>query len=307
MRHYRVSSLDVAADVDLPFAEPGHAGPEPDVTIRRGDVPSVVAPATASGPFWTMDARRLLLTVPGVMRCLVADGREITYEPASGIDAADVVPFVMGTAFGVLLHQRGLLVLQASAVMVDGHAVLVCGPSGSGKSTLAAALSQRGFPILADDVCVIEFDQAGAPCVRPESRYVRLWGRTIGTLSLEARKGPPLRSAIQKFYVDAGTPAVEEACPLRAVYRLQAAGGPHRAGIVRYNPAEAAITLRRCAYRPRYVAASGRRAEQFQHVARVAGRAGVFDLRRVLTFDALPGTVDALAAHWRDLGLESRV
>jgi hypothetical protein len=42
-------------------------------------------------------------------------------------------------------------VLQASAVVIEGRALLVEGPSGSGKSTLALALIDRGAGLIGDD------------------------------------------------------------------------------------------------------------------------------------------------------------
>jgi hypothetical protein len=55
----------------------------------------------------------------------------------------------------VILGRRGLLVLHANAAVVDGTAVLVGGATGAGKSTTLAALLDRGFSMLSDDVTVL--------------------------------------------------------------------------------------------------------------------------------------------------------
>lgn len=52
------------------------------------------------------------------------------------------------------------LILQASAVAVDGRALLIEGPPGSGKSSLALALIDRGAGLIGDDgVQVIRADE----------------------------------------------------------------------------------------------------------------------------------------------------
>lgn len=43
------------------------------------------------------------------------------------------------------------LVMQASAVVIDGRALLIEGPPGSGKSSLALALMDRGAGLIGDD------------------------------------------------------------------------------------------------------------------------------------------------------------
>jgi hypothetical protein len=57
------------------------------------------------------------------------------------------------------LQALGQQALHASAVVVDGSALLLVGRSGSGKSTTAYALSRAGFPQIADDSVV--FSTAG--------------------------------------------------------------------------------------------------------------------------------------------------
>ncbi len=47
------------------------------------------------------------------------------------------------------------LVHQASAVAIDGRAVLIEGPPGSGKSSLALALIERGAGLIGDDAVTL--------------------------------------------------------------------------------------------------------------------------------------------------------
>ena len=73
---------------------------------------------------------------------------------------------MLGTALGVLLHQRGLFALHASGVATPSGAWLFTGHSGAGKSTLVAWLHRRfGWPILSDDVTVVETANGGAASV----------------------------------------------------------------------------------------------------------------------------------------------
>src|SRR5581483_11669837 len=59
-------------------------------------------------------------------------------------------------AIPMLLNGSDVLVLHASACVVDGGAMLICGPSGSGKSSTLVALVAAGYEALSEDVCVID-------------------------------------------------------------------------------------------------------------------------------------------------------
>ena len=109
----------------------------------------------------------VMLTVDGVGRYLVRGGAEILVDAAGGAAERDVRLFLLGSALGILCHQRGLLPLHANAVVANGAAYAFAGHSGAGKSTLAAHFAQAGYEILCDDVCVISFDEAGQPLAWP--------------------------------------------------------------------------------------------------------------------------------------------
>lgn len=297
----------IAADLDLPFAETAAAGDRPaDVLICRGDVPAAFSAPTAEGPCWTLDGDRCLLTVPGIVRCLVEGGRTITFQTEDRAGDGDAAAFALGTAFGVLLHQRGLMVLHASSIEVGGRAALFSGPSGAGKSTMAAALAGRGYPVIADDTCIVDFEADGSPMVRPDGRLVRLWARTVDALRLGDRRRAAVRPGIDKFYVAPPRAAGQRPYPVAVAYRLRTdwRSGPPRLEPV--DPVDAVLFLRRAAYRPRYVTAAGQEPRQFQHATRMAHRVPVIELWRRLEFEALPETVRVLEAHWRERGLVGR-
>ncbi|MDB5534456.1 MAG: serine kinase of the HPr protein regulates carbohydrate metabolism [Hyphomicrobiales bacterium] len=290
------------SDVVLPglIADGGHRA-LPDVTIRPGAVPLSLDGATASGPTWQIGDRCLLLRIPDIARFLLSDGNEIQFEPEPGADEADIPVFILGTVLGILLHQRGQIVLHASAVRVDGKAILFCGPSGAGKSTMAAALTQRGLPLVTDDICAITVT-GGAPMVQPDGRQLKLWTQTIDELALGGSRGPRVRGHLEKFYVEPGA-AFSEPLPLGAVYALREARPPHRPGIERPNVVDAALVLQRCAYRPLLVDRMGQKSGYFHAATAIANAAGIFHLTRALDFDAMPDVVGWLERHWRETGL----
>lgn len=106
---YRISGLRVQSDFELPGSLPADASAA-DVVVRKCDVPERLEAPTGVGPDWQMDDSRFLLSLPGIGRFLAADGRLLEMQPEG--DARDAVPFLLGTALGALLLQRGNLVLH---------------------------------------------------------------------------------------------------------------------------------------------------------------------------------------------------
>ncbi|MGH6800273.1 MAG: hypothetical protein ACRECZ_02465, partial [Methylocella sp.] len=134
MPRYLISGLHVASELELPGAipEPSKATAA-DISIRRGPVLIALEGATASGPAWEMSGETFLLRVPQVARFQITAGRDVAVETEPGVTNCDAAGFVPGAAFGILLYQRGALVVHGAAVAKDGRAVAICGASGAGK------------------------------------------------------------------------------------------------------------------------------------------------------------------------------
>ena len=306
MQFYRVSGLSVESEIELPGLIAGAPAREPQVTIRRGAVPESLPEATASGPTWQIAGKEFLMRIPDIARFLLRDGCEIVVAQESDATAADIPIFILGTVFGILLHQREQIVLHASAVRVNGKAVLFCGASGAGKSTLAAALAQRGYPLVTDDFCTLTADgpgaRDGAPLVHPDGRQLKLWAQAIERLDLAQQRGERVRASLEKFYVEPSE-VFTEPLPLGAVYALREARPPHKPGIERPNVVDAALLLRRNAYRPLLVRRMDQKANYFHAATTIANVAGIFHLIRALDFAKMPDVIAMLEAHWLDLRL----
>jgi len=302
VQFYRVSGLSVASEIVLPGLIAGAAERMPQVTIRRGPVPESLPDKSASGPTWQIAGKQFLLRIPDIARFLLNAGSEIVVAPESEEAAADIPIFILGTVFGILLHQREQIVLHASAVRVQGRAVLFCGASGAGKSTLAAALVQRGYPLVTDDVCTLTIGGSGAPLVYPDGRQLKLWAQTIDRLDLAQQRGDRVRKSLEKFYVEPNE-AFAEPLALGAVYALREARPPLVPGIEKPNVVDAALVLRRNAYRPLLVRRLGQRANYFHAATTIANVAGIFYLARALDFAKMPDVIAWLEQHWLELRL----
>lgn len=302
MNFYRISGLSVGSEIALPgLIALGVDRGAPEVTIRPGAVPHSLDNAGASGPTWQIEGRRFLLRIPGIARFLLSNGNDIQFELEPGADEADIPVFILGTVFGILLHQRGQIVLHASAVRVDGKAILFCGPSGAGKSTMAAALALCGLPLVTDDICAITVIN-GSPMALPDGRQLKLWTQAIEQLELTPNRGPRVRGGLEKFFVQPRA-AFSEALPLGAVYALREAKPPHAPGIERPNVVDAALILQRHAYRPLIVERMGQKTDYFNATAAIANAAGIFHLTRTLDFETMPNVIGWLERHWLETGL----
>ena len=298
MPSYIISGLQVSSEFELAGAIPEVSqAAVTDVSIRRGPVPTGLDRATASGPTWEMAGEIFLLRVPRLARFLITAGREILVETEPGISGHEVAVFVLGTAFGVLLHQRGALVLHGTAVAKDGHAIAICGPNGAGKSTLAAALCRSGCAFVTDDICVVGQDANRRPMVLPDGRHLKLWKESIDRLNLAELCGEAVRESIQKYYIDSSA-ARAEPSPLSAIYVLHEARAPLKAGIEPLALLDALRMLDYQAYRPAVQAKIGRKAQLFALAAATLGHAKMFLLIRPRGFEHLQETVAELRAHW---------
>lgn len=291
---YEVFGLRVGSQLPLPElfeARPGDA----DVEIRFGRI----AAYEGEKPGLTLQADGALLSIPEVGRYLIRDGREIVVEPAAGGSERNLRLYLLGSAFGAVLHQRGLLPLHANAIEIDGRAVAFMGHSGAGKSTIAAWFHDRGYRVLADDVCVVTFDGAGGPVAHAGIPRLRLWREALEASGRTADAFELSFDDQDKYNVPtaAGAGAPLE---LSHIYLLRKAEAGHPS-IARLQGIDAVDALVANTYRGAFVTMMGAAGRHLADCLKLIHRAPVFGADRLWGYDAFEAQALALEAHARDI------
>jgi hypothetical protein len=214
---YVAYGLGIHSILELPELLPGRA--PPDVVVRLGHVPGVPSGPPPGDGLLRTNADETCLYWPDVGAILLRHGREITLDPRPQVAVDLLRLYLLGPALALLLHQRGFLVLHASAVSLDGGVVAFLGHSGHGKSTTAATLHARGAAIVADDVVALDLGASGGPAALPGFPLLKLWPDAVMALGESPENLPRLHASEEKRARVADTAATVPQ-PLRRIYVL---------------------------------------------------------------------------------------
>ncbi|MBC9250144.1 hypothetical protein A9179_07645 [Pseudomonas alcaligenes] len=298
LHFYQAYALTIHSELALPEllgTDPSMSPAMCDVLIRFGRAAAPVAegPLEQLSAFAWARPGLLKLDVPGIASFLVCGGCEITVEPAVGSDEASIRAFLLGSALGALLMQRGLLVMHGNAIRIGDRCMLCVGHSGAGKSTLAAAFTQRGYALLADDVIPID----GKGCALPGVPRVKLWPDSAAQLGLDVTRLDAIRPGVNKFTLPVHQSMTDLPLPVGWIYVLTAGETPSLSAVRGMRRFE---LLQGYGYRPRFVAGLGLQKEQLLSCSRLANQAQMSELVRKRDHFDLNGLVDSLLADMQE-------
>ncbi|UIJ44705.1 hypothetical protein LZK98_16855 [Sphingomonas cannabina] len=268
----------------------------PIVEIRLDKLPELLTGAPPAVHGLQAANGEALLTVTGNARYLIREGREIVVDPLPGAAERNVRLFLLGSALGILVYQRGLLPLHANAIVVEGGAVAFTGQSGAGKSTLAAHFQRAGYPVLCDDVCVVGFDDAGVPLAWPGLPRLKLWEDAAHAFGHDPAALDRAVEGLEKFHVPIGRTADARPVPLRRLYTLaRAEDGEGR--ILPLRGSEAMAAVMENSYRGLYLPTLGATAAHFRQCAMLLRHVEVFAATRAWGFDVFEREAAMLERH----------
>jgi hypothetical protein len=191
---YRYGPVAIASALDLPLPQlPPAAADMPRFSLWVSAAPPAGKDSVTWFPSAPVDdepeflrlghqSGRYWLDFPDLADFVVQpDERTITAFPAANLPEHTLIHLLLDQVMPRVLSLTGLVVLHASAVLVEEQVIFFVGQSGQGKSTLAAGLARQGYTVLTDDVLIVR-QQAGRCEAITSYPALRLWPDSAGQL-----------------------------------------------------------------------------------------------------------------------------
>lgn len=301
MHYYNAFDLNLQSAIYFPELLERHDSFDIDIDVRIcfGNVsPEGLPCPTVNRLFHHANETELWLHIPNVARFLISDGQQITIQPLANCDEKSIRLFVLGSCMGALLMQRNLFILHANAIKIGSACVSFAGYSGAGKSTLSGALYNRGYSVLADDVCAINSDGN----VLPSFPQIKLWSDAAKKLDIKTASLRKIRPNIEKFAVPLGNQFHDHALPLKMIYLLQSDNLDN----IRFEPIHGMHKLnplKNNTYRRHYMHGLVKEKIQFQLCGKIASQVKMVKIIRPNVGFQLDELVDSVEKDMATRGL----
>lgn len=261
----------------------------PDVTVQIGKVDLYPAEEGFAGGCFMATADNAYFHWPEYGTCSVRNGNSIIVEPAIGAEERILRLMILGPAIGVLLHQRGILTLHASAVCIHGGVVAFLAEKRGGKSTTAASLHVRGHAVVADDIVAIDTDRVPLRVI-PGEFQMKIEPRVADALGENVEKMVRIHPNLSKVAYRTTVAITDLPLYLTRVYVLR---NNRIRSIRKLAPQDVFRELLRHSYAVRFLGDVGATPDHFLRIMKLANEVPVFLMER-------PDAIDELSefARW---------
>lgn len=270
-----------------------------DVTIRFGTIDWRPPAGDHSDGYVCGDEGEAFIYVDEVGAFAIRNGCEILIDPEHGATEDYVRVFLLGGALGLLLHQRGMLVLHSSAVAINGGAVAFLGNSGEGKSTTAAAMHARGHAMLADDMVALDMHDA-VPQMPSGFPRLKVWPEVATTLQLNSDELHEFNSEDERRDWRSRSDYSAQPLPLRCIYLLEEDEAGAEPSIERMDAQDAFATLVQFSYAVGLLGDSASTPSHFKQCVQLAANVPIYLLSRQRSLADLPRIAALIDEHLRE-------
>ncbi len=307
MFYYKIFNLKTSATFEIPAAPEIAPTGDIDVTVTQGEVGDSFKQHENTiffkedYYFCYITPSELYVHVCG-FNISVKNGNEIAIEPPKGGYEKELLyTFLLGTAFGGLCIQRGMLPIHGTAIEKDGKAVVLSGFSGAGKSAISEILVAKGMRFLADDVSVLEYSSDG-PIIHPAYPQRKLPADTAKEIGIDCTGFEPINEDNRdKFLIKNKEQWCGEAMPLHSVVEIMAVrrndGEYFEPQIELKTGTDSMFALRRNLYREKFYEGCGFEPQRMKLLLQAAASSKVYRLIRCADNCPVQSCVEILMAE----------
>jgi hypothetical protein len=256
---YRLFGLNLRSEI--PFEELTQdaisTSPPPDITLFQGDIEECLQGAHTKLPFMQFSETAAQVHVQGMARYRVSNGREIVFDPGPARtdpqphSPGDLKAHLLGSAMGILIHQRADLPLHVSLSESPSGVIAFTGESGAGKSTAAAWLWRtHDWPLLSDDVAVVKA-HSDPISLRFGPPRIKLWNDALVKMRIDPNRLKRDTAREQKFHLASKRSKTERQTKRLAALVLLSKTQNREPFLERVRGAEAFTVAMSAVYRPR--------------------------------------------------------
>lgn len=215
---YKIFGYYVESEIELDAYEVYFDKPE--VTIRIGKVNKEPLKSGNVWIYFSKENQFVVFHVPEIGAYEISGGKDILIEPDEGAIGSEIQLYLLGSAFGLLMHQKGVFPLHGSTVDMGAFCITFVGHSGAGKTSLASGFIERGFRILSDDVSRIDII-GGVRFVYPSYPSQKIWKDALTQLEIDHDPQKRILKRMEKLYVNDRERFSLTEKPIRAVVEIQ--------------------------------------------------------------------------------------
>ena len=296
MFSYFAYGLGIHSQLPIPEFIPAQVGCDVTLYIERDGKPSDYVPKEAikKRVLFKLTREKAIIYLKEVGVFLVQGGNKIVFIPEPDVSEELIRLYLVGNIMAIVLYQRGLLALHASAVKINGGVVAFLGRSGQGKSSIAAALHAYGYQIINDDVAPVTLN-GGPATITPGFPQIKLSRETSAAVGYDFESLHLLHRFHEKRgYCPTGD-FPQAPLPIQRIYVL---AYDTQFRIEPLRPAEAVIQLSRHAHPGKLF--RSRDTSHFLQCATLAQKCPLYRLKRPRDLTLLPEAIKLIEKHVND-------
>lgn len=301
---YRIHGLIIESEIQLNGFKDSSYLPV-DVKIVIGEIPEKHKNEKSNYRFSLEEA---LFQISGIGRFYINAGNCITINLDLEAQMEDVVMYLLGSVFAILLMQRGFYPLHGCTIANSKHAFLIVGDSKAGKSTIARKAVEEGYYILSDDVTLVKIDEEGSIIAYPSYPSQKLWVDSMNQFGIQLDGKKQIFRRLEKYYVEDDRVFCKDAKELGAIIQLTASEKNESVHISLLSGSTKVQTLINNTYRYEFVIAMEKKAEHFNFLKQIINNIDIYRLTRPINGMTVDDQIEAIKRiegtkdEWFDMG-----